>query len=218
MEGGMFLKKLALNIILLCMFENYIHADILDKLYAYTSRDSLKVYNFDRYFCCLYTAADNCLFVDNGDDTIGNCIAAYKIDKHKIRLIIKHYSYGYDEINDEIYEHEIKYFNVEITELDNGIQCTWEEISPVNLDGFIFNEARIMYDETVDVRLEPSFNSEIYARIGCNDYEKVKVLTIGDERKIIGRSSDFWYKIEYDHKEFWAYGYALYFSESIELK
>jgi hypothetical protein len=48
------MNKLVLNIILIFVFGNYIHADIIDKLYKYNSRNSLTIYNFDRYFCRLY--------------------------------------------------------------------------------------------------------------------------------------------------------------------
>jgi hypothetical protein len=153
------------------------------------------------------------------EDTLGNCIVAYKIDEYKISLIIKHYSYGYSEIDDEIYYYEVKYFNIEIIELGNEIKCTWEDINSINDNGFIFNGAYLafMCDKPIDIMLEPSLDSEIYTRIGYNNYKKIKILAIRNGREIIDNRSDFWYKIEYDNKEFWVYGYNISFSESIKI-
>jgi hypothetical protein len=66
--------------------------------------------------------------------------------------------------------------------------------------------------------LESSQDSEIYTRIDYNDYKKIKILAIRNVRENIGDRSDFWYKIEYDDKEFWVYGYNISFSESIKIK
>jgi hypothetical protein len=127
-----FMNKLAMNIILILASGNYIHADVIDKLYKYNSRNSLTVYNFDQYFCRLYIV-DNFLYVDNLEDALGNAIVAHKIDEHKISLIIKHYSYGRNKIDDEIYYYEVKYFNIEIIELGDEIKCAWEEINSLDL-------------------------------------------------------------------------------------
>jgi hypothetical protein len=208
------LKKYFIIIISLFLFNNYIHADIIDRLekyrYNYYNRNNnyLTLYDSGNYFGYLYLI-DNYLQVGHHNgDLLGNCIVAVRTSRDKIELLIKHLGYG---------PNEIKYFYVEITEIENEINCSWEEVNSINLNGFIFNQSFIMYYRLVNIMFYPSVNSETYIQFYPGERVEIKVLAIGNRREIIDNNDDFWYQIEYDNKILWIHGYNLFFSEGIKM-
>jgi hypothetical protein len=203
------------------VIHNTVAADIANTISKYTAKNPLIVYNFYPYYCELHILDDKYLFVDNAQDTVGAYILAYTINSETITLIIKHYAYRYNEVTDKPYS-EITYFYVELKDVKGEIMCKWHEINDISLDGFTVNGAYIFddFDDTVNIMLEPSLNSGIYATLYVNGekVKYVKIIGIENRREKINDMYDFWYKIEYENKKLWMYGYYILLWDSISLE
>jgi hypothetical protein len=192
-------------------------ADIVETISKYTNKNHFTVYDIGvSYYCHLYVSRDGYLFSKNIGDNLDNYILAYKINDDNIVLIIKHYGYIYNEIVGLI--QEIKYFNVELKEINGELIGIWHEMDLIDLHGLIINNTYVYdyYSDMVNIMIEPSIHSEMYDKL--NNRSEVKVIEIENRREKINDMNDFWYKIEYNNKILWIYGYYVYCLNSIKIR
>ena len=170
------------------------------------------MYNYAHYYCELFISEDKDLVLRTWGELLTPGILAYKINSDTITLILK------DDDYEQSYR-KIKYLYVELKEEKGDIISKYHEINTINLDGFTINGAYFVGTE-VNIMLQPSFNSALYATrtFTSKDDKYVKVIGIKNPREKSTEIADFWYEIEYENKKLWVYGYYLYFLNAIILE
>jgi hypothetical protein len=147
----------------------------------------------------------------------GASIMAYNINSDSVELIIKRWTWIYIDDDSDNKEKDIVYYHIILTENDGKIDCFCLYIEPtLDLNDYNINIATVIYDN-VYAYSSPSFNSQRIAILenGIN----IKILpTILAENGPEEEPYDFWYKIEFENKEVWVYGYFIKFSNKINVR
>jgi len=206
------MKRLTLAILGLLILHNTAAADIVNTISKYTFENPFILYNYAHYYCELFISEDKDLVLRTWGELLTPGILAYKINSDTITLILK------DDDYEQSYR-KIKYLYVELKEEKGDIISKYHEINTINLDGFTINGAYFVGTE-VNIMLQPSFNSALYATrtFTSKDDKYVKVIGIKNPREKSTEIADFWYEIEYENKKLWVYGYYLIFLEGISLE
>lgn len=190
----------------------------MNRLREYDGRNVMTI-EYNGRFIGYFSVSFNQLRIGTGDDTWDNSIIGYKNDDNKVNILLKRYFYQWiEDSDDDIYN--IRYFEIEFTEINNNIVYSIKEINSINLTGYYINEdISIMYIGTVDLMREPSFYSKSYGTLDFNDNEYIRLLAIGDTRETLDYRNDFWYNIDVAREmDYWVHGYYVFFWSSIEIR